>query len=130
MNIALSYWHNRIVPVFDVASSLLLVKVEDGREVERKKIFLHQYGPLLRSQELVELEVDVLICGAVSDSLDRSLTLSGIRVFDFVCGPVADVLDAFLTGSLKNEQSAKAFAMPGCQGRHNRIRTRRRGGHF
>ena len=54
--------------------------------------------------------VDVLVCGAISWSLEALLNSNGIRVIPFVCGDVADVVQAFRDDTLKDEQ----YAMPGC----------------
>lgn len=130
MKVALSYWQNRIAPVFDVAGNMMLVEVDSGRELRRHEIVLRHDEPLQRAQELAALDIDVLICGAVSDVFERRLRLTGMLVLDFICGPVSDVLNAFLTGQLADDVSAKEFVMPGCRGQHTRIRSRRRGNPF
>ena len=56
------------------------------------------------------LHVDVLICGAISQMLERMLHRAGVRVVAQVCGEVEAVLQAFLSRML----DAPEFSPPGC----------------
>lgn len=111
MRIAIPQWQGRIAPVFDVAAHLLLVDVEEGRETHREERHLLKTELCARTAELLNCGIDVLICGAISASLQFKIAASGIRVSAFICGAVNDVLFAYLNGTLAN----RPFAMPGCQ---------------
>ncbi|MGC9159746.1 MAG: hypothetical protein ACP5FH_12245, partial [Terracidiphilus sp.] len=100
-----------IAPVFDVASHLLLVDVEDGREAHREEKRLVREEWSARADELLNCSPDVLICGAISAPLQLRIAACGVRVNAFLCGAVDDVLAAYLNGTL----ASRAFAMPGCQ---------------
>ena len=118
MRVAIPQWRGRVAPVFDVAGHLVLIDIQDNRETHR------EHGRLLKSQvpervaELAAYGVDVLICGAISASLQSRIVASGVRVIAFICGAVDEVLAAHLNGTLVDP----AFAMPGCR------RWRRSGG--
>ena len=127
MKIAVPTWRNRVAPVFDVAGRLVLVEVADGEEVGRCEETLGSLGLERRAARLVELGVDTLICGAVSQPLEVLLAGSGIQVLARVCGDVEEILQAFRAGTLEEER----YAMPGCCGRRrqrSRGRRVRRGG--
>ena len=111
MRIAIPQWQGRIAPVFDVAGHLLLVDVEDNREIHREEKRLVKTEPSARAAELLGYGTGVLICGAVSASLQFRIAASGVQVIAFVCGAVDDVLAAYLNGTLANP----VFAMPGCR---------------
>ena len=113
MRIAIAHWQGRISPVFDAAGNLMLVDVEDGREVQREERKLEGPHPLARAAEVAAMGVDILICGAISAPVEARLASSGVRVAGFICGAVQQVLEAFLRGGLANRE----FAMPGCHGR-------------
>ncbi len=66
----------------------------------------------------------MLVCGAISWSLEALLTSHGIRVIPFVCGEVAEVMQAFRDGTLQHPR----YAMPGCCRKRRQVRNRRRGG--
>jgi len=56
-----------------------------------------------------KLEIDVLICGAVSRLFSEMLKASGIKIISEISGPAEDVLEAYLNGNLLQ----KKFLMPG-----------------
>lgn len=121
MRVAMTIWDNRVSPVFDTARELLIARVDGQQLLERRQESLGQQVPGLRVDRIRELNVDTLICGAISRPLAEMLAAAGIRVIPFVAGDAEEVLAAYLNGSL----SAPSFAMPGCrcgQGRrfHNR----------
>lgn len=112
MRVAIPHWQGRISPVFDVAGSVLLFDIEDGRERRREQRPLTQTEVLARAGEFLKFGAEVLICGAISAPLEAALVASGVRVIGFVCGPVGEVLEAFLNGRLVDP----AFGMPGVRG--------------
>ena len=109
MRIAIAHWQDRISPVFDVSDRLLLIDIENGRELKRKDNVLRCRGPFERAREVHRLGVQVLLCGAVSRPMETALTSTGVRVIDFICGDLEDVLSAYIKGRL----SDKCFQMPG-----------------
>jgi predicted Fe-Mo cluster-binding NifX family protein len=121
MKVAVPVWQGRVSPVFDVAGQLLLVELVEDVEASRREHRLPDAEPQQRVAQLSELQVETLICGAISQALEALLTENGIKVYGRVCGNVDDVLGAFATGSL----GATRFAMPGCCGQ---ARRRFRGG--
>lgn len=109
MRIAIAHWQDRVSPVFDVSDRLLLIDIEDGRELNREDKMLSCRGPFERAQEVYRLEVQVLLCGAVSRPLETALLSTGIRVIGFICGCWETVLNAYINGRLAD----KCFQMPG-----------------
>jgi len=112
MRIGISHWQGRVAPVFDVSEHLCLVQVENGTEMERQEAMLVQRGPLQRAQEVSNLGVGVLLCGAVSRELETALMGRGIQVVPFLCGDREAVLNSFLSGNRVDP----GFRMPGCAG--------------
>ena len=124
MRVAIPISDGRISPVFDAARRLLLVDIENGREVWRTEQIVGEpeLGP--RARRVAELGADVLICGAISRPLEAMLLSAGVEVVPQTCGPVEDVLEAFMSGRLTEQ----AFVMPGCCGRRRRFHAGRRAG--
>jgi len=123
MRIAIPQWQGRVSPVLDVAGNLLVVDIEEGREVRRREIPLTATDSAKRAQQVAQVPPDVLICGAVSWPLELALRSAGMRVVSQICGQVDEVMRSFLLGELDNDN----FRMPGCCGRR-RFRQRRRRG--
>ncbi|MDY0274031.1 MAG: hypothetical protein RBR42_01175 [Desulfomicrobium sp.] len=104
--IAIHYWQDHIAPVFDTGGPLLVI---DGNT--REKHMLIQTLPLARAQELVQVQVDHLICGALSRPMHEAIVGRGITITGFVTGEIEAVLTAWTLGRLDS-----TFAMPGCGG--------------
>lgn len=122
MKVAIPDWEGRVSPVFDVARQVLLVDLDSEDNGSRRRESLGNSAPHDRARRLAELEVNVLVCGAISWPLETLLAASGIRVIPLVCGEVEDIVRAFRDGTLENER----FAMPGCCRKRRQARHRRR----
>jgi predicted Fe-Mo cluster-binding NifX family protein len=126
VNVAIPVLQERISPVLDTATRLLVVTHRRGKEVERKEVVLGPMPSELLAGSMVELRVDLLLCAALSEALLRALERRGIRVRPHLCGPIEAILRAFCCGRLDREE----FRMPGCWGhscRGEQGRNRRQG---
>jgi predicted Fe-Mo cluster-binding NifX family protein len=123
MKIAIPVWQDSISGVFDFADKLSLAEIEGQTENNRLEIPLPNEPMPQKASRLKELDVDVLICGAISKSLAFLIIGSGIKIIPFVSGQIDEVLSAYASGQLTEMR----FLMPGC-----RIGTRKgfvKGGH-
>jgi predicted Fe-Mo cluster-binding NifX family protein len=121
MRVAIPVWQERVSPVFDASRSLCLVSFDEaGREDGRQTVEVQAAYPSQRVTLLMDLQVDALICGAISAPLAEMVASAGIRLIPFVAGEAEAVLSAFMRGELPSP----AYTMPGCGGRRRR---RRRG---
>lgn len=119
MKIAIPQWQGRVSPVFDVSTCLLVADWDGEVLAPGQEYRLTSEGVPQRAAEVAALEVEVLICGAVSRPMEMALADAGIEVVPHICGPVVEVLRAYVGGTLDGE----TYRMPGCCGRR-----RRRGG--
>jgi predicted Fe-Mo cluster-binding NifX family protein len=120
MRVALTVWEGRISPVFDVSREAVIVTLEAGRETDRRTERIEAPTDELKVSRLEQLEVDTLVCGAISENLRQALIGRGIEVLGFVAGTLEEVLEALEAGTLPGP----ALAMPGCGGRQFRMRGR------
>jgi predicted Fe-Mo cluster-binding NifX family protein len=122
MNVAITVWGNRISPVFDSAQTLLVAEIRGDLVVDRK-IQLFQATMFSRCLRLLEeLDVRVLICGALCEGPVRLLESNNIEVIPFVTGETEKILECYVQG-----KDLKEFAMPGCG--HGRCCRTRNGRH-
>ena len=110
MKIAISIWNDSVSNVFDFSARILLVEIENDKEISRSQILLESQSLSQRVGQLKNIEADVLICGAISRTLAEMITASGIQVLAYITGGINDVLEAYQAGQLAQSQ----FAMPGC----------------
>lgn len=109
MKIAIPTWEDKISPVLDAASRLLIVEVEGQKEASRFETYLEEQGLSHRCVRIHRLGIHTLICGAVSTSFSRMLRASGIDLIPGISGHPEAVLDAYLHGNLYHSK----FSMPG-----------------
>ena len=64
MKIAMPVWENKISPVLDTASRLLVLEMKEGGAISRYEIFLDERDLSKRCLRIMGLGVDTLICGA------------------------------------------------------------------
>jgi predicted Fe-Mo cluster-binding NifX family protein len=114
MVIAIPDCQGRVSPVLDTAARLLVIRRHRGQTVERREIPLGLLPADALGRSLVELQIDVLLCAALSEPLLHLLQNSGIRVVRHLCGEVDAILQAFWGRRLRRAE----FRMPGCWGRH------------
>jgi len=110
MKIAIAIWNDCVSSAFDFSNRILLVEIENEKEVSRSQILLESKSSSQRVNQLKNLETDVLICGAISKTLAEMTKASGIQVLAYTTGQIDDVLNAYRAGQLAESQ----FTMPGC----------------
>lgn len=108
MTVAIPIWQDRVSPVFDAASRLLVVRRGRGRKVDRQELALDSVAPDALIQTVMDLGIDVLLCAAISYPLRLALERRGVRVEGNLCGEVEPILRAFHAGTWRK------FRMPGC----------------
>ncbi|HUU26807.1 MAG TPA: NifB/NifX family molybdenum-iron cluster-binding protein [archaeon] len=118
MRIALPVWQGRISPVFDTARKIILIEIENGREISRTEELVGEAVLPQRALKLSNLGVNVLLCGAISRPLAFMLSSSKIKVIPFLTGEADTVLQDYLDGRLSDAW----LRMPGCCGRRMRFR--------
>jgi len=109
MKIAIPIYNSNVSNVFDFAHRLLLVDIENGKEINRSEVALESRSLPQRAGQLKSLGVDVLVCGAISRLLANMVITSGIEVLPYVTGHVDNVLQAYITEQLVRPE----FSMPG-----------------
>ncbi len=112
IKVGITVWDQRISPVFDASASLMFVEVLETEIVDRRVIGFQagQFDRFLRL--LADLQVEVLICGALCADPENILARQGVKVISFMAGDAGQVLQLFIEGKELDE-----FAMPGCRWR-------------
>jgi predicted Fe-Mo cluster-binding NifX family protein len=110
MKIALTVWEDRISPVFDAATTLLLAELEESGISEKHLAPLPPVSSLRLPETPQAMGVSVLICGAISEGHANRLASNGIELIPFVSGKTECILEAFVQG----KPIVPAFSMPGC----------------
>jgi predicted Fe-Mo cluster-binding NifX family protein len=109
--IGVTIWGHRVSPVFDSARNLLVIKLVNGSIAGLSNLEFDpdrpgQFVQLLRAQN-----IEVVICGAVSEGPAAVLEASGIELIPFIAGDVRQVVESFIRGTPEWSE----FIMPGCE---------------
>jgi len=118
MKAALTVWNGRVSPLFDVSREAVILTIENGAVAARRRESIDAPTAALKIDRVMELGVETLICGAISEPLHRELAGRGVKVLGFVAGEIDEIIEAFLTGNMPTPE----FSMPGCRGRQTRLR--------
>jgi predicted Fe-Mo cluster-binding NifX family protein len=104
MKLAIPICGQDIALVFDDADCLLIV--EAGNDGMHKEERLRCAGDTMidRANQLRSLSVDLLICGAISCTLQRMIEISGIKIIPFVRGNAAEVFEAYCRDRLREKR--------------------------
>jgi len=140
MKIAIPVWGDWVSTALDFTEALLLIDSEAGAVRSRTVCDVSGTDAAEKVARLRNDGVRVVLCGAVSQPMERMVRASGIELVPFLRGRTDDVLSAYLSGCLT---SLPGFMLPGfapgCsfgkgmgRGRHGagpgQIRKRNRGG--
>lgn len=117
MKIALPVWEGKISPVLDTACRIVIFDVEGRKATLKDEAHLQGIDSIRKCARIKELDVDLLICGAVSRHFGMMLADSGVKIIPWIAGAADEVLEAFMNGRLFNTR----YIMPGCRmkGRNN-----------
>ena len=110
MKLAIAVWNGRVSPLFDTSKNLEVFDVEKGELVLRGEVQVPEAEPVDKAAWLSGLNLDTLICGAVSRPLSELIVARGISLISFIAGEKDEVLAAFVSGTLP----LRRLAMPGC----------------
>ncbi len=100
MRIAIPVWEDRISPVFDAATRLMVVELESNKELARFEIVIDADEELHNRFRLInELHIDCIICGAISRPFLQKLMGLGIKIIYGISGKVDDVVSTYLKGN-------------------------------
>ena len=81
MRIAIPIWEDKVSPVLDTALRLLIIEVEDHKESSRFTCHIDEQNLARRCTRIKGLDVDTVICGAISHLFLRMLMASGIMAW-------------------------------------------------
>jgi predicted Fe-Mo cluster-binding NifX family protein len=107
--IAIPVFMDRVSPVLDTCTQIILVDVERNHEICRTQIGVTGTTLFERASFFKMIGVQTIICSAISDSLHRILRDANIEVVCGVAGVAEEIIKACISDSLHQNK----FQMPG-----------------
>lgn len=109
MKTVIPVFKDRVSPVFDWCSNLLVVEIKSGRETGRSRVAAADTDPVRQADQLVELGAGMVVCGGIGEILVGLIEARNIRLIPGVSGDIDAVLAALIAGELPHPR----FMMPG-----------------
>lgn len=109
MNIAVTVWGNRVSPVFDSSRNLMITSIEECAVAGREFKPFNPKDPTDFMQTFHQNQIDVLICGAITQTQSSMIEADSIRLISFVTGFADDILASYI----ENPDQISLFNMPG-----------------
>jgi predicted Fe-Mo cluster-binding NifX family protein len=114
LKIAITIWGNRISPVFDVASTLLVADIENKIILKKTYISFDPGITIDLIKTLKNANISMIICGAISNKPADLLVKNDIKLISFVTGNALKFLDNFANNNDNNNYYIdKKYIMPG-----------------
>jgi predicted Fe-Mo cluster-binding NifX family protein len=109
--IAIPVFKSRISPVFDTSTKMLVIDCDEGKEIQRQEIFLGKLSLYERQRILESLDVNVFICGGITETFQKMIKTSDNQLITGRTGAVDEILAAYRCGKI----NTKKYQMPGCK---------------
>jgi len=109
MLLAVPTYHDRVAPAFDFCHRVTFWRL-DGKgfkKIANRKCLA--VGTEEKAANLQAMGTEVLLCGAISTTLEQSLNARGIKVLCGFAGEVVEVVAALASGALDDPR----FQLPG-----------------
>ena len=90
----------RVAPRFMFSSSLLVAEIQNKEAISTKTKTTENLDEYRRLELLLDLEVDVIVCGGISQSMSELISDCNINVICNVAGEAEEVMNAFAQGKL------------------------------
>lgn len=103
MKIAIATFGERVSPRFDCAPTFLIVTAENAQVSKGRQLIASEWAPHDRINKLVDLGVDMIVCGGIDWWSAESLRSAGVKIYCQVAGEIDEALAALVRGDLEAE---------------------------
>jgi predicted Fe-Mo cluster-binding NifX family protein len=104
MKVAIAMCKEHVCQRLDYADRMVILNVENGQERSRQAVDLTGWPGHGRALRLARMNVETLVCGAVSRFDEAGFDDSGVGLISGVRGPLDTVVAAVLSGRLTCNQ--------------------------
>ena len=111
MKVAFTVWNDRISPVFDAAKTILVAEIKHFQVTNKIYEFFDPQAPASLVKRMTELQVDLFITGAITQTPASVIESSDITLIPFIGGRVNDALLLFAKG----DSPVPKMLMPGAR---------------
>ncbi len=102
MKVAIPVFHTKISPRFDSTQGFILLQIEKSDVIKREKLPTKNWPSSAKIKQLVDLEIDTLICGGIDLESLQQLHFNGIKIYSWITGEIEDAVTRFLNQGLES----------------------------
>jgi len=102
MKIAIPVFQTKISPRFDSTQGFILLQIEKNNVIKRENLTTKDWPSSAKIKQLVDLEVDTMICGGIDLESMHQLNFSGIKIYSWITGEIEDAVTRFLDQGLES----------------------------
>ena len=102
MKVAIPVFHTKISPRFDSTQGFILLQIEKRDVVKREELPTKNWPSSAKIKQLVDLQVDTLICGGIDLETMQQLNFNGIKIYSWITGEIEDAVTRFLNQGLES----------------------------
>lgn len=102
MKIAIPVFHTKISPRFDSTQGFILLQVEKSNVIRRENLPTKGWSASAKIKQLVDLDVDTLICGGIDLDSMQQLNFNGIIIYSWITGEIEDAVTRFFNQGLES----------------------------
>ncbi|MCG8571624.1 MAG: hypothetical protein MJB14_15930 [Spirochaetes bacterium] len=115
MKIAIPVNDNKISSVMDFSNRLSISKVNGNEWEILKGVDFSNENLKIKLQVLLDNNIDLVICGVLSNYLSEMIIKQNIKILSGFCGPIEEVIQAYIN----NKLCIKKYMLPGCRKKIN-----------
>jgi predicted Fe-Mo cluster-binding NifX family protein len=102
MKIAIPVFQTKISPRFDSTQGFILLQIEKNNVIKRENLPTKDWPSSAKIKQLVDLEVDTMICGGIDLESMQQLNFNGIKIYSWITGEIEDAVTRFLNQGLES----------------------------
>ena len=102
MKVAIPVFHTKVSPRFDSTQEFVLLQIEKSDVIKRENLPTKNWPSSAKIKQLVDLEIDTLICGGIDLESMQQLNFNGIKIYSWITGEVEDAVTRFLNQGLES----------------------------
>ena len=102
MKVAIPVFHTKVSPRFDSTQEFVLLQIEKNDVIKRENLPTKNWPSSAKIKQLVDLEIDTLICGGIDLESMQQLSFNGIKIYSWITGEIEDAVTRFLNQGLES----------------------------
>ncbi|MBT8365645.1 MAG: NifB/NifX family molybdenum-iron cluster-binding protein [Deltaproteobacteria bacterium] len=107
--VAIPVFESRVSPVLDSCQRMMVIDIEDGREIHRQELSFEKMSIHERIEVIARWGIRKIICAGISEVMCKFLAGKNIALVSGIAGEFEKIINAYICDHLNDA----CFVMPG-----------------